>query len=263
MVFKDLLGRKLAIHSTPKRIVSLVPSQTELLVDLGLSNAIVGVTKFCVHPKHIRSSKVVVGGTKNVKVEKIRALEPDIILCNKEENSKALIEQLEPIAPVHISDIYSIDDCLELLQQYGQIFEVTEKAEVLSLQIKNRLQDFTGYVHGHKKLKVAYFIWKDPWMVVGKHTFIDHMLVLNNYENVFGNLERYPEINLESEILKKAELIMLSSEPYPFKEVSVDHLRQRFPNAKIHLVNGEYFSWYGSRLMHAFDYFKSLRQAVL
>ena len=199
MVFKDQLGLKLAINSTPKRIVSLVPSQTELLVDLGLSNAIVGVTKFCVHPKHIRSSKVVVGGTKNVKVEKIRALEPDIILCNKEENSKALIEQLEPIAPVHISDIYSIDDCLELLQQYGQIFEVTGKAESLALKIEDQLQDFIGFVQDHKKLKVAYFIWKDPWMVVGKHTFIDHILVLNNYENVFGNLERYPEINLENE----------------------------------------------------------------
>lgn len=263
MEFEDQLGRKLRINSTPKRIVSLVPSQTELLFDLGLSDSIVGITKFCVHPSHLRSSKTVVGGTKNVKAERIKALRPDIILCNKEENSLELVDQMENIAPVHISDIYTIDDCIRLLIQYGQLFDATEKAEVISLQIKKLRQDFIAFTQDHTKLKVAYFIWKDPWMVAAKQTFIDHMLAINNFENVFGNLERYPEIKLDSEVLKKADLIMLSSEPFPFKEEHLDQLRQLCPLAKVLLVNGEYFSWYGSRLIHAFDYFRALRQAVL
>src|SRR5690606_15229799 len=119
---KDQLHRPLLLEKTPKRIISLVPSQTELLVDLGLESSIVGVTKFCVHPIHIKEEKVIVGGTKQVHFDKIRDLKPDIILCNKEENTKEMILELEKIATVHISDIYTIDDTLELIELYGDLF---------------------------------------------------------------------------------------------------------------------------------------------
>ncbi|MFT4612211.1 MAG: iron complex transport system substrate-binding protein [Glaciecola sp.] len=262
MKHKDQLERVLELKDTPTRIVSLVPSQTELLVDLGLESSIVGVTKFCIHPASLRKNKTVVGGTKQVRFDKIKNLNPDIILCNKEENTKEMILELENIAPVHISDIYNLDDALELLDLYGQLFSVEKKSEVLISSIKNKYRDFRHHIKDQPKLKVAYFIWKNPWMVAAKDTFIDDMLRVNGFKNYFGDLERYPEVDFNS-ITEELDVILLSSEPYPFKSAHIKELKAQFPNTKTILVDGEFFSWYGSRLEHAFDYFKILRQELL
>ena len=112
MKFQDQIGRILELEKTPKRIICLVPSLTELLVDLGLEDCIVGITKFCIHPTHLKQTKAIVGGTKNINVDKIKALNPDIILCNKEENSKEIVKICEEIAPTHVSDIFTINDNL-------------------------------------------------------------------------------------------------------------------------------------------------------
>ncbi|MDG5492577.1 ABC transporter substrate-binding protein [Psychroserpens sp. SPM9] len=261
MNYKDQLNRTLKFKETPKRIVSLVPSQTELLVDLGLESFIVGITKFCVHPAHLRDKKTVVGGTKQVHYDKIIALNPDIILCNKEENTKEMISELETIAPVHISDIFNLDDAFELIQIYGDLFSVEKNSEELIQNIARAQQDFSNYLKGQPKLNVAYFIWKNPWMVAAKHTFIDALLQLNNFENHFKNFERYPEIDMET--LVNVDLLLLSSEPFPFNASHVEGLKQRFPKANVILVDGEYFSWYGSRLKDAFGYFKTLHQNLL
>nr|WP_321222346.1 helical backbone metal receptor [uncultured Psychroserpens sp.] len=257
MKHQDQLKRILEIRTTPKRIVSLVPSQTELLVDLGLESHIVGVTKFCVHPSFLRKNKSIVGGTKQVHYDKIESLNPDIILCNKEENTKEMILELEKIAPVHISDIYNLDDALELIMMYGFLFSVEKKAEQLIKIISNAYKDFCLFIKDRPKLKVVYFIWKNPWMVAAKHTFINEMLELNNFDNTFSILERYPEIQLDA-IDKNIDILLLSSEPYPFKNKHVNSLQLKFPESKVILVDGEYFSWYGSRLKHAFNYFKTL-----
>jgi ABC-type Fe3+-hydroxamate transport system substrate-binding protein len=257
MKHQDQLKRILELDNTPKRIVSLVPSQTELLVDLGLEASIVGVTKFCVHPFSLRKNKAIVGGTKQVHFDKIRDLNPDIILCNKEENTKEMILKLEKIAPVHISDIYNLDDALELIGLYGVLFSVDKNARQLIDNINSEYKDFNEYVNGQSTLKVVYFIWKTPWMIAANNTFINEMLVLNNFDNFFGDLNRYPEIELNA-IDKDVDVIMLSSEPFPFKEEHIESLRLRFPKSKVILVDGEYFSWYGSRLVKAFTYFKTL-----
>tara|TARA_B100000809_G_C15031772_1_gene492247 strand:+ start:191 stop:982 length:792 start_codon:yes stop_codon:yes gene_type:complete len=262
MKYKDQLERVLELKDIPIRIVSLVPSQTELLVDLGVESSIVGVTKFCSHPSSLRKNKTVVGGTKQVRFDKIKNLKPDIILCNKEENTKEMILELENIAPVHISDIYNLDDALELIDLYGKLFSVEKKAEALILSIKNKYQDFRHCLNDQPKLKVAYFIWKNPWMVAAKDTFIDDMLSVNGFKNYFRDLERYPEVDFNS-ITKELDIILLSSEPYPFKSAHVKELKAQFPNTQIILVDGEFFSWYGSRLEHAFDYFKTLRRDIL
>lgn len=262
MKYKDQFNRTLELEDIPKRIVSLVPSQTELLVDLGLESSIVGVTKFCTHPLALRKNKTVVGGTKQVHLGKIKNLNPDIILCNKEENTKEMILELENIALVHISDIYNFDDAIELIDLYGALFSVEKKAKALSQRIKTNYQDFRHYIKDQPKLKVAYFIWKNPWMVAANDTFINDMLSVNGFNNYFGNLERYPEIDFNS-ITKELDVILLSSEPYPFKSTHIKELKAQFPNAQIILVDGEFFSWYGSRLEHAFDYFKTLRQDFL
>jgi ABC-type Fe3+-hydroxamate transport system substrate-binding protein len=255
---KDQLNRPLHFKQTPKRIVSLVPSQTELLVDLGLETSIVGVTKFCVHPKDFRKSKTIVGGTKQIHLQKIKALQPDIILCNKEENSKEIIESLGSVAPIHISDIYTLEDTFELITMYGEIFNVDDKASSLVASIQTEREYFHNQIQNKSQLKVAYFIWKNPWMVAASNTFIDYMLNEAGFVNVFKTEERYPEIDLNHSQLKEADLILLSSEPFPFKDQHILELQLQFPEKTIKIVDGELFSWYGSRLLKSYKYFKTL-----
>jgi len=263
VTYTDQLNRKIEIVTPPKRIVSLVPSQTELLVDLGLANRIVGVTKFCVHPTEIRKDKVVVGGTKQIDVLKIRALSPDIILCNKEENTKGIVTTLEQEFTVHVSDIFSIEDTIELIQQYGELFDVQMSAKALISKIITEKSSFEDAIKSFPKKRVAYFIWKKPWMVAANHTFINHILSLNNFINVFEDRNRYPEIDDDTlQTIENLDCILLSSEPYPFSEKHIDNLQSLCPNAKILLVDGEFFSWPGSRLTKAFAYFKTLHKKL-
>lgn len=259
MKIKDQLHRTITLNQIPKRIVSLVPSQTELLVDLGLEDSLVGITRFCIHPKHLRKTKTIVGGTKHVNIAKVEALQPDIILCNKEENTIEIVTQLEAIAPVHVSDISTVKDTLDVIDAYGALFNCKEQAANIHEQIRNKERDFKVFVANKKPLKVAYFIWKNPWMVAAKDTFINSVLHLNGFENVFQDSLRYPEITLEDKGLEQAEVFLLSSEPFPFKEAHIETLRILYPQTKIVLVDGEFFSWYGSRLILAFNYFKALR----
>jgi len=262
-VFYDQLNRKIELKEVPQRIVSLVPSQTELLVDLGLEQQILGITKFCVHPEDLRKQKKVVGGTKQVHFDRIAALEPDIILCNKEENTREMVTELEKIAPVHVSDIYTIDDSLELIRQYGEIFEVAGKASEIIEKIQLEKAGFQEYIKDFPERKVAYFIWKNPWMVAGKDTFIDHLLELNRFKNAFLEEDsRYPEISLAQLDEREVEVVLLSTEPFPFKEEDVEALEKEVKLGYIQIVDGEYFSWYGSRLTAAFTYFRKV-QAVL
>ena len=259
----DQLKRKIEFKKTPKRIISLVPSQTELLVDLGLESFIVGVTKFCIHPTHLRMSKVVVGGTKQINIEKIKALKPDIILCNKEENTKEIIAQLESIAPIHISDIYNLEDCFELINMYGEIFDIKRTTSTLVSNIQLEREAFQlQFKTTKKKLKVAYFIWKNPWMVAASDNFIDVMINEAGFVNAFKEEKRYPEIDLKNSKLKEADLIFLSSEPFPFKEEHVLEFQSKFPKKTIKIVDGELFSWYGSRLLKSYQYFKTLQKSL-
>ncbi|WP_299362674.1 ABC transporter substrate-binding protein [Winogradskyella sp.] len=258
MIFVDQLNRKLRLKKTPKRIISLVPSQTELLVDLGLEDLVVGVTKFCVHPQHLRKEKTVVGGTKQVNIQKIEALHPDIILCNKEENTKDMIGELDLIAPVHISDINNLDDCFNLIERYGELFEVSAKASEIINGILKERKLFHNKITSYEKYKVAYFIWKKPWMVAASDTFIDYMIHDAGYINVFQSEKRYPEIDLNCPELNDVDSIFLSSEPYPFKQKHVLELKAQFPKKNIEIVDGELFSWYGSRLQKSYRYFESL-----
>ena len=257
MVFVDQLKRSLELPSFSKRIVSLVPSQTELLVDLGLESSIVGITKFCVHPSYLRKQKSVVGGTKHVNFSKIKDLKPDIILCNKEENTKEIVSELEQIAPVHISDINTIKQCFELINMYGELFKVQVKAQQLIQRIAKERDDFR-LSFTEPKLKVAYFIWNNPYMVVGSNTFINEMLSEARFINIFQGEPRYPEIEPNHPKLMEADAIFLSSEPYPFKEEHIKEFESLFPKKQILIVDGELFSWYGSRLLKSYSYYSSL-----
>ncbi|WP_026839540.1 ABC transporter substrate-binding protein [Gillisia sp. JM1] len=258
MLVKDQLNRDIDISRPFNRIISLVPSLTELVIYLGLEEKLVGITKFCIHPEGLKKTKTIVGGTKQVHLDKIRDLKPDLILCNKEENTLEMVQDLEKICQVHISNIITFSDSLELIKKYGLLFEKEKKANELVSELSKKNSSFQANLSS-KKIKVAYFIWRRPWMVVGGDTFINSMLELNGWENIYkGSEGRYPEIDLELLKDQNPDLILLSSEPFPFQQKHIDEIRV-FSNARIEIVNGEFFSWYGSRQLKAFDYFKELQ----
>lgn len=261
--FKDQLGTLHQFENTPKRIVSLVPSQTELLYDLGLVDSIVGITKFCVHPIHFKSTKKIIGGTKQVKIDKIKELQPDIIIANKEENTKEMVEELSQICPVWVTNIITIQDNLQMISDFGQLFNKRTEAQKWIDKLNFAYQDFQLFIKDQSIKKVAYFIWANPYMVAGKETFINELLKLNHFQNIYEEKGRYPEIELKKIRLEgDPDLVFLSSEPFPFKDEHAFEIGRFTHHAKTIFVDGEYFSWYGSRLLKAFEYFKKLHQKL-
>lgn len=263
MTLTDQMGNNFEFVEAPKRIVSLVPSQTELLYDLGLEDKIIGITKFCVHPMHFKSTKKIVGGTKKVNYEKIRLLEPDVIIANKEENTLEMVEKLRKICPVWITNIIGIEDNFVMISDFGKLFNCRTEAQKWNDKIRFGLTDFQDYVNEKPMQKAAYFIWKNPWMVAGSDNFINEMLQLNRFQNIYANKGRYPEIELKKIRLEgDPDLVFLSSEPYPFKEEDAFEIGRFTHHAKTVFVDGEMFSWYGSRVLKAFAYFKKLHERL-
>jgi ABC-type Fe3+-hydroxamate transport system substrate-binding protein len=259
-VYKDQLNREIILPAIPKRIISLVPSQTELLFDLGLDGDVIGITKFCVHPEHWFRNKTRVGGTKTIKTDLIASLQPDLVIANKEENVREQIEVLEKIAPVWISDVSSIEQAYHMMQSIGEITGTSLKADALINQIKKGFDSFPSLIT--KKYRTAYLIWKDPYMSAGGDTFISDLLQRSGFENVMADQSRYPQITIGELKEKNTELLFLSSEPYPFKQKHIDELQAELPGVKILLVDGEIFSWYGSRMKYARDYIKTLLEKL-
>ena len=253
MHFVDQLNSTILLDSKPKRIVSLVPSQTEFLFDIGLEKEVIGITKFCIYPSHWLKTKTIIGGTKNVDVEKVRSLKPDLIIGNKEENTKENIEELREIAPVWMSDIFNLEDALEMMGSIGGMVGKQEETQELVNNIKGQ---FDSFKPENLKLSVLYLIWRKPYIGVANDTFIDDMLKRCGFKNILADQTRYPVIENLSDL--NPDVLFLSSEPYPFKEKHIQELHEIFPNAKIKLVDGEMFSWYGSRLSESVDYFKWL-----
>ncbi len=286
--FTDQLGRIITICGNPQRIVSLVPSQTELLFDLGLEKEVVGITKFCVHPAEWLLNKTIIGGTKTVKLEVIHKLQPDLIVANREENVKDQIEELARQYPVWVSDVNTLANAMRMISEIGRITFTNEKASKIITEIE---QGFTGLNSEIKRLpdptneklnagkeenpktisalptlnsrhpaeySTCYLIWKDPFMTTGGDTFINDMLQYCGLTNAFSHLSRYPVISIDQLQTTNLQYLLLSSEPYPFSAKHMDKLQQQLPDTKIILVDGEMFSWYGSRLIKAPTYFKEL-----
>jgi ABC-type Fe3+-hydroxamate transport system substrate-binding protein len=248
----------------PKRIISLVPSQTELLADLGLEEETVGITKFCVHPQNWFKTKQRVGGTKTISPAVIKALQPDLIIANKEENVKRQVEALARDYPVWLTDVNNLQDALKMIEDIGALTGKQTEAKALTTSVKDNFANLEENKTLRPKLKTAYLIWQKPYMTVGSDTFINDMLIHCGFENIFENRKRYPEIDIAE--LQTAnpqdpvgcQLLLLSSEPYPFKQKHIDELNDQLPGTKIILVDGEFFSWYGSRLLKAPAYFSEL-----
>ncbi|CAA7385785.1 ABC transporter substrate-binding protein [Chryseobacterium fistulae] len=239
------------------KVVSLVPSITEALFDLGLTEKeVIGRTKFCIHPQEKVKNVPIIGGTKNINIEKITALKPEIILANKEENNKEQIEALMQHSKVIVTNIENIEDNYHLLKTLGTLFNKEEKAQLFN----SKIQTILNQTKLCSTLKVAYLIWKTPYMTVGSDTFIHKILSEIGFENIFKNKTRYPEIKIAD--LAEADLIMLSSEPFPFKEQHIKEIHQFYPDKKIIIVDGEAFSWYGTHIAKCEGYFKELMSEV-
>lgn len=251
--FIDQLGREVALANfPPKRIVSLVPSQTELLAALGLDEEVVGVTKFCIYPKSWAKSKTKIGGTKDAKIDRILALKPDLIIANKEENERGTLELLRQFCPVWISDVRSVDAALDLIQQLGQLTNRTAAANNLHAAIQASFLAMKPLLAGKR---VLYAIWRDPWMFAGKDTFIGDVLQRLGAVNALDETKnRYPALSVEAIIALKPDMMLLSSEPFPFKKKHVEELQQLGIQTDAKIVDGTFFSWYGSRLLGTVAY---------
>ena len=258
--FTDQLGSLVEIQFPPKRVISLVPSQTELLFDLGLDSEIVGITKFCIHPAEKVKERTKIGGTKKVNLELIRSLQPDLIIGNKEENTKEDIEALQKEFPVWMSDVCTLEQATEMIRQIGDIFDRQPESAYMNHLIQagfTDLRELAGRYALNKR--AAYLIWKDPYMYAGKNTFIDDILRYAGFNNVV-KASRYPELSLAELKLLAPEVLFLSSEPYPFREKHKEELQSLLPDTRIALVDGEMFSWYGSRLIRSVEYLFHLQQ---
>jgi ABC-type Fe3+-hydroxamate transport system substrate-binding protein len=258
----DQTGYTVRLPQRPDRIVSVVPSQTELLSELGLDEQIAGITKFCIHPDHIFRNKERIGGTKALKLDNIRALKPDVIIANKEENLKEEILALREEFPVFTSDICDLDTSLEMIRKVGQLTGTTERSEDVITGIQAGFNKMRSELASLKDKSCLYMIWKGPWMCAGKGTFIDDILDRCHLSNVVEQT-RYPELTEEDIVRLAPEVIILSSEPFPFKESHISYFNDILPTTRTIVADGEMFSWYGSRLLIASGYLTDLRKDLL
>ncbi|HBP20167.1 MAG TPA: cobalamin-binding protein [Planctomycetes bacterium] len=258
-MIRDALGRELELARPPRRIVSLVPSLTALLDGLGLDEEVVGLTRFCVHPAGWKARKAVVGGTKDVRVEKVLALEPDLVLANWEENAREQVEALEAAGvAVYVTQVRDLAEDLAMVRALGELVGREARGEELARETERAFAALGGL----EPLRALYLIWREPFMSVGGDTFVSAMLGEAGFVNVCGERERYPTLTPDELAALAPEVVLLSSEPYPFKEQHLAEVAALVPEAKVALADGELFSWYGSRILLAPDYFRRLRAGL-
>jgi ABC-type Fe3+-hydroxamate transport system substrate-binding protein len=247
-------------QNKPTRIISLVPSQTELLYDLGLRDEVIGITKFCIHPDEWFRRKQRVGGTRNLKIDLIKSLNPDLILANKEENLKEEIEILQNDFNVYVSDISTINEALQMIEDIGKLVHCQQKSIEIVNGIKAEMMT-QSRLEKKDKIDALYLIWQNPYMVAGNDTFIHDMMLEAGFNNLVKQ-NRYPMMTLEEIKSINPTVIMLSSEPFPFADKHIIEWQMQLPNTKIILVDGELFSWYGSRMLKSFQYFRGLYEEL-
>ena len=240
------------------RIVSLCPSLTELVVDLGRGDDLVGRTKFCIHPADLAERVPSVGGTKDPKVARIVALRPDLVLVNEEENRREDAEALRAAGvPLHVSFPRDADETADMVRDIARALERPTEGERIATDIERRAERVRRAALGRAPVRWAYLIWRDPYMTVNADTFVHAMLSLPGGVNVFADEPtRYPAVDAARLAAAEPDVVLLSSEPFPFRDRHVDELAERsgLPRDRIRLVDGELLSWHGSRTPAGVDY---------
>jgi ABC-type Fe3+-hydroxamate transport system substrate-binding protein len=240
-----------------RRIVSLVPSTTELLCALGLADALVGVTVYCVEPREVVRTKTRVGGEKDPDLDTIRALAPDLVVANIEENLREHVEALRA-AGLHVWVTFprSVAESLAMIRELGEVTGAVDAARALLADLEALYVDVRARLAGRRATPVFYPIWREPWMTIGGDTYIHDVLATCGGVNVFGEHERYPTITLDDVAARSPEVVLLPDEPFRFRRA---HLREFDPypampavrDGRLHLVDGKRFSWHGPRLAEA------------
>lgn len=233
-------------------MISFAPAITDTLYSLQLDKEIVGRTRFCIHPKDKVQHAVNVGGTKDMKLERVHALKPDLIVMEKEENTKEMVEELEKHYPVYVCEIQTVPDAMVMIKTLG---DITDRKKQANLLYQNITTAFKKIPIDYKHKRVAYVIWKNPFMVVGKNTYIQSLLEKLGFINPFIAYEgRYPTIDAEDFKKEQLDYILLATEPYPFRVEHKADFRAIAPNAQPVIVDGEMF-WYGVKMLDAVTYF--------
>ncbi|QOY95648.1 ABC transporter substrate-binding protein [Massilia sp. UMI-21] len=256
----DALGR----HHAPAagaRIVSLVPSITELLCELGLAGQLVGRTGFCIHPGALVASIPKVGGTKDVNIEKIRKLAPTHLVVNIDENEKPTVEQLAAFVPnIVVTHPLAPADNLALARLMGGIFGAAQAAERWCAAFEEEFARLRTLPPTPAR-SVLYCIWQDPWMSVSKDTYIAAMLAELGWRVPDLGEQRYPRFDWSAQLVQGLDAVLLSTEPYRFTETHADALEKQL-GIPVFLVDGEMMSWYGSRALAGLRYLRTLRGMV-
>lgn len=275
----DCFGRRLVLDAPPQRIVSLVPSITETLIDLGVGERLVGITTYCVHPASVVGNIPKVGATKGVAFDKIEALAPDLILANKEENRKRHIERLEELCPVFVTYPRTLEDAVQLVLDLGRLTGCDVRASEIASACSAALEAAEPSIIG-PRLKTACMIWRDPWMAAGADTYMSNLLDRFGFENVFAGVAapdtevppeaatvRYPETTLAAVAQRHADVVLLPSEPYAFGEADQrdveSTLAELGTTAAVVLVDGSYLTWYGTRTLPAIHYLQGVKTRLL
>ncbi len=246
------------------RIVSLVPSVTELICDLGLAHWLVGRTGFCIHPAEVLTPIAKVGGTKDVNLGKLRKLQPTHVVVNIDENEKPTVEQIAEFVPeIIVTHPVAPEDNLPMFRLLGGIFGAETRAAALCAQLEGELaltRELASRLSekGGAGKRVLYCIWQDPWMTVSRDTYIARMLALVGWQQWEAPSDaRYPAFRWSDEVARQVDEVLLSSEPYRFTEAHADALERQL-GKPVRVVDGEMLSWYGSRAIAGLRYLREL-----
>lgn len=264
-MLRDAVGQAHEPCTGAPRIVSLVPSLTELVCALGLTEHLVGRTGFCVHPRQALQQVPKIGGTKDVSMDKVRALAPTHAIVNIDENRRETVAALEEFIPhVIVTHPLGPADNIDLFRLFGAIFHRAEQAEALARRCAEGLASVEAAATRHRREKVLYLIWKDPWMTVSRDTYISATLAAAGWDTLpVEAARRYPEVLPGTAWLREVERVLLPSEPYRFCARHVAQIATLLPLGRtpVQLIDGTMTSWYGSRAIAGLHYLEHLRTA--
>jgi ABC-type Fe3+-hydroxamate transport system substrate-binding protein len=263
----DAAGKRHEVAAASARIVSLVPSITELLFDLGLQSNLVGRTGFCIHPKDLVRKVPKVGGTKTIDLARIKRLHPTHLVVNIDENPRGMVEEIAKFVPhVVVTHPRAPRDNLDLYRLLGGIFSRQEQAEALCRRFEHAYDEVATIGASWPRQQVLYLIWKAPWMTVSSDTYISRMLATVGWDTVAPNSSsRYPTVDLTPQFLAKVDFVLLSSEPYTFRERHCVEVLDALPErsrTRVALIDGSMTSWYGSRAIPGLTYLREFRQSL-
>ncbi len=262
MKITDDLGRTFSFKKPPRRIISLCPSVSETLLDLGLEGFLAGRTDYCIHPQNKIESIPGVGGPKSVSIQLLQSLCPDIIIAVKEENDKKTLENLAALNyKCFIFDVNNFSDALNMIEKIGVIFNVEDRAQTMTEGIK---KGFEGIGQVLKKLNFIYMTWSSPYIAAGTGNYINSLITGLGFNNCLSkHINRYVRLSLGELKKLSPDIVFLPSEPYNYTLYDKLKFEKIFPSARAVLVDGEMFCWYGSRMLKAAPYIKNLIKEIM